>query len=383
MKVPFGQPMISQDEKELVSSVLDGPILVHGQKATDFESSFKQYTGSANAISVSSCTAGMHLVWLTVGLKPGDEVIVPSQTHVATAHAVELAGGTPVFVDVEPLTGNIDVECLKGAITARTRGIAVVHYLGVPASMREVVQVAREHGLFVLEDCALSLGARYREKHTGIIGDAGVFSFYPVKHITTAEGGMILVKDQKMAEELKLKKAFGVTRAHGERKIPGMYDVLDLGLNYRMSEIHAAIGLKQLGKLDKFISKRQQNFKQLEGNLGGRETCKILPQPFNENVQSSFYCASLLLKDIGPKRRAQLMLQLQEKGVGTSVYYPHPVPRFTYYQKKYSIDKNAYKNAAYISDNSIALPVGPHLGEGQIKFLISSLIEVLDENEYF
>ena len=165
----------------------------------------------------------MHLIYHALGFGPGDEVIVPCQTHVATAHAVELTGARPVFVDANIIL-ETSIKRLESLITPRTKALAVVHYLGVPADMEKISEIAKKHGLFLLEDCALSPGASFNGVHTGLIGDAGCFSFYPVKHLTTAEGGMIILKDQALAEKLRLLKAFGVNRTHGERSIPGDYD---------------------------------------------------------------------------------------------------------------------------------------------------------------
>ena len=159
--------------------------------------------------------------------------------------------------------------------------------------MSKVLDIAKKYNLFVLEDCALAPGAKINGKHVGLHGDVGVFSFYPVKHFTTAEGGMIILKDNNLAKKLKLLKAFGVDRNHGERKIPGVYDAIDLGFNYRMSEIHAAIGTVQLNRLSNFLKIRRENFVELEKNLKHVEGIKVLPQPYNDNIQSCYYCLGL------------------------------------------------------------------------------------------
>ena len=246
-------------------------------------------------MSVSSCTAGMHLIYHALGFGQGDEVIVPSQTHVATAHAVELTGARPVFVDAESTTGNIDVAAIEASITSKTRAIAVVHYLGVPVNMDQISNIAKKYSLFVLEDCALSVGASFNGIHTGLLGDAGCFSFYPVKHITTAEGGMVILKDKSLAEKIRLLKAFGVNRSHGERKIPGEYDVTSLGYNYRMSEIHAAIGIEQMKKIPTFLEQRKKNFECLHEKLCDHPHLKIFPQPIDSDIVSSHYCMGVLL----------------------------------------------------------------------------------------
>lgn len=381
VKVPFGKPLIGVEETDAVLEVLQGPILVHGPKATEFEEGFAEYTDAPHAISVSSCTAGMHLIYFALGLGQGDEVIVPAQTHVATAHAVELTGARAVFVDVDPESGNIDIEKIEQAISPRTRAIAVVHYLGVPVDMPRVVAIAKKYGLFLLEDCALAPGARLDGTHVGLHGDAGVFSFYPVKHLTTAEGGMVIVKDTELAGRLRQLKAFGVTRSHGERKVPGMYDVVDLGFNYRMSEIHAAIGVEQLRKLPHFVQLRQENHQRLEAGLKSVSGVEVIAQPVDNRFRSSHYCLGMMLDPEIGGRRAELMGALGEKGVGTSIYYPHPVPRLAHYQAKYAYDPQKFSNAAAISDRIIALPVGPHLHNTDVDYVVKMIKQVWMERD--
>tara|TARA_B100001093_G_scaffold515346_1_gene591484 strand:+ start:743 stop:1888 length:1146 start_codon:yes stop_codon:yes gene_type:complete len=377
-EIPFGQPILGKEEKHAVSDVLSGPILVHGPKSELFETAFAQFTNAPHAISVSSCTAGMHLIYHALGFGPGDEVIVPSQTHVATAHAVELTGARPVFADAELETGNIDFTTIESLITPRTKALAVVHYLGVPAEMEKISKIAQKHGLFLLEDCALSPGATHQGRHTGLIGDAGCFSFYPVKHLTTAEGGMIILKDEALAQKLRLLKAFGVNRSHGERKIPGDYDVIDLGYNYRMSEVHAAIGIEQMKKLPSFLAKRKTNFNMLESLLRSENKFRILPQPIDELRKSSHYCMGIILDAHLAENRATIMNQLKSKGIGTSIYYPHPVPHMTYYNDKYG---NTFcPNAETISNSIIALPVGPHLDSIDMQTVAEGICSVLREH---
>ena len=188
MKIRFGKPLIGIAEKKAVQRVLSGNILVHGPKAVDFENIFSKFTKSPFSVSVSSCTAGMHLVYFTLGIGVGDEVIVPAQTHVATAHAVELTGAKAVFIDSNFEDGNIDINKIEKSISKKTKAIAVVHYLGIPVDMNKINKIAKKYNLLVIEDCALALGSLINNKHVGLFGDVGVFSFYPVKHMTTAEG---------------------------------------------------------------------------------------------------------------------------------------------------------------------------------------------------
>ena len=376
MKIPFGQPMIDRHEIEAVVEVLNNPILVHGPKADEFEKQFSCFTKSPYCVSVSSCTAGLHLIYFNLGLGAGDEVIVPAMTHVATAHAVELTGALPVFVDAERHTGNIDINKIEAAITSRTKAISIVHFLGMPVNMHQIMAIAKKHDLFVVEDSALAVGSYFDGHHAGLLGDAGVFSFYPVKHMTTAEGGAVITKNQNLAAEIKLKKAFGVDRAHGDRKIPGFYDVTALGFNYRMSEIHAAIGIEQIKKLPQFLEKRKNNFNVLYSKLTEIDELRLFKST-SGNSTSSYYCLSIILTGQVAKHREEIMNGLKRNGVGTSVYYPQPVPRMSYYRERYGYNGQNFPVASEISDCSIALPVGPHLSTEDMVWIVNCLKQEL------
>lgn len=376
--IPFGKPIIGQAEKNAVTNVLDGPILVHGPAAKEFEDKFAEYTGSPDAVSVSSCTAALHLIYFDLGIGPGDEVIVPAQTHTATAHAVEFTGAKPIFIDAELETGNIDIDQIEDAITDRTSAISIVHYLGMPVDMDKVNAIAKKYNLIVTEDCALAVGTYFKGVHAGLFGDAGCFSFYPVKHMTTAEGGMLITKNKNIAERIGKKKAFGVNKVHSERKIPGVYDVNILGYNYRMNEIQAAIGIEQLKRMDGFLKKREENYKALATGLEEINEVSLFRSTHGD-FKSSYYCLSAILKENFADKRFELVNALKQRGVGTSVYYPKPVPHMTYYKEKYRYGTNSFPVAARISYQSIALPVGPHLDVEDMKYVIQSFKESILE----
>lgn len=376
--IPFGTPIIGDEEKAAVLEVLSQPVLVHGPRATLFEERFREYTGVAHATSVSSCTAGLHLIYFHLGLGPGDEVIVPAQTHNATAHAVELVGARPVFVDAEAETGNIDLDRLEAAITPRTRAISVVHYLGVPVDMDRVNAIAAKHGLVTVEDCALAMGTRLHGVHAGGLGDFAAFSFYPVKHMTTAEGGMITTKRAADYEAFKRKKAFGVDRNVGERAVPGVYDVTMLGFNYRMSELHAALGTVQLTRMQGFLAARARNYARLARHLRELPEVSVLGVE-REGFTSSWYCLSMLLSERLAAKRFEIISALKHRGIGTSVYYPHPVPYLTYYREKYGFRADEFPIAARLSYSSVALPVGPHLGDEEMDRIGKAVREAIAE----
>jgi len=377
--IPFGRPMIGDEERKAVAEVLEGNILVHGPRAKAFEDAFAAYTGASHAVSTSSCTGALHLSYFYLGLHEGDEVIVPAMTHTATAHAVELCGAKPVFVDAEKTTGNIDTDQLESAITDRTRAISIVHYLGMPADMDRINAVAKKHDLFVVEDCALAIGTYFKGVHAGIHGDVGCFSFYPVKHMTTAEGGMLITQNGEIATRIARQKAFGVDRTPSERSVPGVYDVTMLGYNYRMNEIEAVMGTEQLKKIDGFLAKRKENYECLQKGLQEVEEIDLF-QSSHDQYRSSYYCLSVLLKDPLAPKRFEIVGHLKKNGVGTSVYYPRAVPQLSYYKVKYGYADTEYPVATWISESSIALPVGPHLNTDDMMYIVehikSAILEV-------
>lgn len=376
VSIPFGRPIIGDEEKAAVMDVLSGHVLVHGPRAVGFEALFAEFVGGGNAVSVSSCTAGLHLFYFVLGLSEGDEVIVPAQTHAATAHAVALTGAKPVFVDAESATGNIDIDQIEAAITPRTRAICVVHYLGMPVDMERVNAIAEKHELKVLEDAALAIGTRYNGVHAGLLGHAGAFSFYPVKHMTTAEGGMVTTRDPILAEAVRSTRAFGVDRTHSQRHVAGQYDVPRLGFNYRMNEISAAIGEVQVRRMDGFLAARKANFAALEAGLRGIDEISLF-QSSHGPFESSHYCLSVMLNEKIADQRPTLMEHLKNQGIGTSIYYPGPVPDLTYYKYTLGHKEGAFPVARAISQRSIALPVGPHLNEDDMDTIVHGFKEAL------
>ena len=379
IKFPFGQPILSNSENYSIKKVLDSKILVHGPITSKFEDLFKKFTKAKEAVSVSSCTAGMHLVYFALGIGKGDEIIVPAQTHISTAHAVELTGAKAVFVDCDLKTGNILASDIEKKINRKTKAIAIVHFLGIPVDISEIKKIAKKNNLFILEDCALAIGAKYNNKHVGTIGDVGVFSFYPVKHFTTGEGGIIITKNKRLSKKLKLLRAFGVNKTFSERK-KGLYNSNYLGLNYRMSEIHAAIGCSQIKKLPSFLKQRKINFDLMYKKISNNKKIQVIKSN-NKFLQSSNYCLSIILRSDISKKRDEIIKKLNKEGLGTSIYYPHPVPRMNYYKNKYKYDKKNFKNATIISDNSIALPVGPHLKQNQIIKISKIINNILEHYE--
>ena len=375
--IPFARPWIDDTDRAAVQRVLAGHILTHGPECKAFEAEFSAFMGGGgHSVTVSSCMAALHLACLEFKYQAGDEVIVPAETHTATVHAVEWVGATPVFVDPDPATGNMTAAGIAAAVTPRTKGIIVVHFVGIPCDMPAIASLAAERRLTLIEDCALAVGSRWEGRHMGLYGDAGCFSFYPVKHITTAEGGMFVSRHADVVERVARLRAFGVDRSHGERAIPGMYDVPSLGLNYRMSEMQAALGRTQLRRIDENLLRREANFARLRDTVAGLGEMRMLDATAPD-AASSHYCATIVLEGALAGRRADLMAALTAAGVGTSIYYPHPTPRMQYYRDKYGYDAASYPAAVEISDRSIAMPVGPHLSDDDVAYLSSALVDAM------
>lgn len=376
-KIKFATPLINFREKKEILKVLSSGIYTQASKCRKFEQDFQKFTKAKYTTTVNSCTSGMHLFYYSMGLKKGDEVIVPAQTHVATAHAIELTGAKPVFVDSNLEDGNVDIEKIEKKINKKTKAICIVHFLGFPVEMDKLKKIARKNNVLLLEDCALSLGAKYKKIHTGLWGDAGVFSFYPTKQITSGEGGMIITNNKKIYDKIRIKKSLGVSKSFLERKVSGIYDTIDVGFNYRMSEIHAVIGLEQLKKFPYFLKSRRKNFFYLKQKIEKIKNIKILFSKYKNSI-NAYYCMNILLLNKNLRERNLIITNLEKKNIGVSVNYPQPVPRMKYYKKKYGYKKNQFKNAEFISDKSISLPLGPHLTKKNLDHIVNSLKKILN-----
>ena len=375
IKIPFGRPNISKLEIKAVVNVLKKPILAHGPLSHKFEKLFAKYTGSKFATTVSSCTAGMHLFYLANDIKIGDEVIVTSQSHVSTAHAISLTGAKPIFVDCNEFNGTININEIERKISRKTKAISLVHHLGNPADMNAIKRISKKYKLLILEDCATALGAKIGNKHVGNFGDAGVFSFYPIKHITTGEGGIVISNNKNLINKINMLKAFGVNKSFLKRRIPGQYDASLLGLNYRMNEISAALGIEQIKRFTKFLDLRKKNYNYLLSKINLKKNFSIVRFD-NKPYFGSYYCLCLIINDKNINR-LNIINKLNKKGIGTSIYYPKPIPAMTFYKKKYGYSSLKFKNAEKFSYRSIALPIGTHLKKKDLNLIANSINKVL------
>ena len=368
MKIPFSRPDIIKTDIQRVEKTIRSGWLTHGTNSYRCEKIFSKYTTSKFATTVSNCTSGLHLACIAIGLKKGDEVIVPAQTHTATAHAAELTGAKVVFADVDPLSGNISVSEIKKKITKKTRCIIVVHMAGYPCDLNKINKICKKKNIKLIEDCAHALGTTYKKKHAGNFGICGVFSFYPTKQITTGEGGMIISNNKKLIEKVKVLKALGVNIPPELRKKQGIYDVTNLGLNYRMTDFQAALGIGQMMRYKKNLKRRKSNAKKYLKNLTGIKSIRL--QEFDED--HSYFIFQIFLKS--KKIRDNIMKKFKYHNVGVSIHYATPVPHMTYYKQKYKINNTTFPNAKAYSEKSISLPVHPNLKDEMINF-ISQIIK--------
>ena len=359
-EIKFSISNIDKTDTELVKKILNSGWLTHGKYTTLFEREFSKFTGTKYAISVSSCTAGLHLSCLASGFKKGDEVIVPAQTHTATAHAVEYTGANAIFTDVDYLTGNLNLDEIKKKITKKTKGVIAVHMAGYPCEITKIRNFCRKKNLILLEDCAHALGTYENKIHVGNFGKSGSFSFYPTKQITTGEGGMLVTNDLKFYKKIKKLKAFGIDKDIRDRKKPGEYDVKELGFNYRMTDFQAALGYKQLLKYKKNLKKRHQIAKRYVKNLKNVNNLKIMPY----SKDCSFFVFQIF-----STKRDKIAKIFKDLKIGFSVHYLNPLPKMSYYKKKYNLKLHNFRISYDYGNTNISLPMYPKLKNSEIDFI--------------
>ena len=378
--IKFARPIVNTKVFPKIKEIINKGVFVHGKLTNEFEKKLSVYFRLKNEklLSTSSCTASLHLYYLSIGLTRNDEVIMSAQTHVATAHAVEACGAKPVFVDCELKTGNIDIEKIEKKITKKTKCICVTHFLGRPTDMYKINRIARKNNLKVVEDTALSLGSKIGKKFVGTFGDAGAFSFHPVKIITTGEGGAIILKNKRDFLNIKSMKSFGYDIASpNKRKIPGSYNVNSFGLNYRMSEIESAIGIQELQEIKKKIKIRKNNYNYFKKKIRYLKNFKILDIGSDKTFSSSYYCLTLILNKKSKSYRNKVILKMKKLGIQASIYYPHPVPMLNYYKKKYKYSKNSFFNSSRIAYNSISFPIAPHIKFKDINYMTKQIKKII------
>jgi dTDP-4-amino-4,6-dideoxygalactose transaminase len=335
-----------------------------GPMVTEFEKNFAKFAGVKHAVAVNTGTAALHSAIVASGVKQGDEVILPSFTFVATAEAVVLAGGKPVFADIDAETYNLSPSAVEKSITKNTKAILPVDLYGFSADMKSMREIAAKHGLALVEDAAQAHGATYAGKPAGNFADAACWSLYASKNITTGEGGVITTNNDQIAETLRM------IRTHGEK---AKYASLMLGTNYRMSEVQAAIGNVQLEKLPSFLAKRRQNAQQLTKILEKSDSL-ILPWELKDR-QHSWYLYTARLTDGTEAERNKIVEELKKKGIGAEVYYVNPVHQMPFYRENFGSAKLPETDKA--SKQVFSLPIHPEVTAEQVDFIGKTLLSLL------
>jgi perosamine synthetase len=385
LKIPIAKTEFQKEDLENILKPLESGWVVQGPFVKEFENKWCEFTGAKNSIAVTSCTTGLHLVLSALGIKAGDEVILPSFTWVATANAVEYLNAKPVFCDIDLKTFNIDTEKLESAVTKKTKAIIPVHLFGLPVNMESILEFAKKYNLIVLEDAACGFGAKFNNIHVGNFGNAGCFSFHPRKAITTGEGGMITTNDAKLSEKLRSMRDHGAAisdlQRHFQNKPYLLPEFPYLGYNYRMTDIQASIGSTQMNRAKEIHEKR---YKIACKYIDELKNIEWLIKPYtNEKYVHGFQAFVCLFRyeEINSgnieevnKKRNDFMDYLFEKGISTRPG-THAVHSLKYYKEKYDINPLSYFNSFAADKCSIAFPIFPTLSEEEQDYIISCIKE--------
>jgi dTDP-4-amino-4,6-dideoxygalactose transaminase len=363
--LPFSRPTISRAAIDEVVACLESGWITTGPRVKKFEEELKRYFSAPHALALSSATAGLHLALLALDLKPGDEVITTPMTFAATLNTIVLAGGKPVLVDVELDTYNMDVTKLAKAITKRTRAILPVHFAGLSVDLDPLYALANQHGLRVIEDAAHAIGTEYKGKRIGAFGDTQVFSFHPNKNMTTGEGGCVVTRDDKMAEQIALLRFHGMDREAWNRfgkSGSQHYEIVLPGLKYNMMDMQAALGLHQLPALDGFIQRRTVLAQRYQQQLADWPQWTRPGTPAFAHRHAWHLYTPLLNPAAAGMDRDAFMEGLKVRNIGTGLHY-RAVHLYPYYREHYGFKPGDFPNAESISDRIVSLPLFPLMSD--------------------
>jgi len=379
MKIPFSRPAIGEEEIAEVVDCLRSGWVTTGPRTAQFEKEFAAAVQAPHALAVTSATAGLHLTMLGLGLEPGDEVITTPMTWPATLNTIVLAGATPVLVDIEPETFNLDTRLVERAVTPRTRAIVPVHFAGQPCDMGALTASARAHGLRIVEDAAHALGAEHRGRPVGSLGDATVFSFHPIKNITTGEGGMITTADVALAERMQLLRFHGVERdawkAYGRTQLP-LYDVSTPGLKYNLTDLQSAIGIHQLRKLSALNAERARLTQRYDDAFRSLPALRPLGRvSYPHRHAHHLYVVRLQVEQLRIDRNAFMAAAL-EAGIGLGLHFT-AAHELTYYRNRLGDLRSALPVATDASRRLFSLPLFPGLSDAEQDRVVDVLADTV------
>ena len=361
IKFPAYEPWISDEDKEIVKKTLTQSMLTLGPQLEKFENDFCKYSKAKYAVAVSNCTAALHLSLMALGIKKDDEVIIPDLTFVADANAILACNAKPVIVDINKENFFLSISNIKKNITKKTKAIIPVHIYGQVCNIEEILDVAKDNNLKVIEDCAHAVGTFHKSKHVGTLGNTGCFSFYPTKNITTAEGGMVITNSEKIAEKVRQLRNHGMTKSLKSRyssEYPWIFDIKQPGYNYRLDEIRAALGITQLKRIKKINELRKKASSYYNKNLQNIPGI-ILPDMVNDKTHS-YHLYTIRVTKPYKLSRNQLFKKLKDNGIRTTVYWM-PIHKYTAYRK--FVKTSNILNTTKIYDEILALPLFPNISK--------------------
>jgi dTDP-4-amino-4,6-dideoxygalactose transaminase len=361
IKFPAYEPWISDEDKKIVKKTLTQSMLTLGPQLEKFENDFCKYSKAKHAVAVSNCTAALHLSLMALGIKKDDEVIIPDLTFVADANAILACNAKPVIVDINKENFFLSISNIKKNITKKTKAIIPVHIYGQVCNIEDILDVAKDNNLKVIEDCAHAVGTFHKSKHVGTLGNTGCFSFYPTKNITTAEGGMVITNSEKIAEKVRQLRNHGMTKSLKSRyssEYPWIFDIKQSGYNYRLDEIRAALGITQLKRIKKINELRKKASSYYNKNLQNIPGI-ILPDMVNDKTHS-YHLYTIRVTKPYKLSRNQLFKKLKDNGIRTTVYWM-PIHKYTAYRK--FVKTSNILNTTKIYDEILALPLFPNISK--------------------
>jgi dTDP-4-amino-4,6-dideoxygalactose transaminase len=372
--IVFGSPYIGEEEIQEVVACLRSGWIGTGPRVRRFEELFREYTGAKNAVAVNSCTAALHLAMVVSGVGPGDEVITTPMTFCATANAILHTGATPVFVDVDPATMNLDPARIEAAITPRTKAILPVHLAGRPCDMDAISAIAARHGLLVIEDAAHCIEGRYRGRNVGTISPLTCFSFYVTKNVVTGEGGMVTTEDDDLAAKIKMNALHGLSADAWQRfsdKGYKHYQVLFPGFKYNMMDLQAALGIHQLERVEAQLVRREAIWQRYDEAFLKLPITRPSP-PAPETRHARHLYSILIDKQRCGFTRDEVLVELHRRGIGTGVHYTalhlHP-----YYRESFGFREGDFPNAERIGASTLSLPLSAKLTEDEVGQVIRAV----------
>jgi dTDP-4-amino-4,6-dideoxygalactose transaminase len=376
----FGAPKFVQKEINEVVKTLKSGWVTTGAKTRTLEENFKKYIGVDYAIALNSATAALHLGLLAVGVKPGDEVIVPAMTFGASANTIVHCGATPVFVDCERDSMNIDPKMIEKAITGKTRAIVVVHVAGRACDMRAIMAIAKKHKLKIVQDSAHAVETQFNGKNVGSYGNVSCYSFHAIKNLTTGEGGMLTLDNAEAATRSKVLSLHGMSADAWNRYGSSgykHYDIVEAGFKYNMMDVQASLGIHQLAKIEKNWKKREKIWNAYMKELRGLPI--ILPAPIKKGDKHAYHMFTVLIDtDKTSVTRDQFLNEMAARNIGTGVHY-RALHLMSYYRKTLGHKEGDFPNAEWIGERTVSIPIMPYLTSRDVKDVIDAIKDVFSK----